>query len=49
MGWIEKVMKDISLDIRCDNDDTTVDGGSRSCAVIIQDLIVTRLKVCPPC
>ncbi|KAH9727253.1 protein FAR1-RELATED SEQUENCE [Citrus sinensis] len=30
MGWIEKAMKDVSLNVRCDGDDTTIDGGSSS-------------------
>ncbi|KAH9768887.1 protein FAR1-RELATED SEQUENCE [Citrus sinensis] len=30
MGWIEKVMKDVSLNVRCDGDDTTIDSGSSS-------------------
>ncbi|KAH9726548.1 protein FAR1-RELATED SEQUENCE [Citrus sinensis] len=30
MGWIEKAMKDVSLNVRCDDDDTTIDGGSSS-------------------
>ncbi|XP_052289369.1 protein FAR1-RELATED SEQUENCE 1-like [Citrus sinensis] len=45
MGWIEKVMKDVSLNVRCDGDDTTIDGGPSS---NIQDLVVTRRKGRPP-
>ncbi|XP_024038289.1 protein FAR1-RELATED SEQUENCE 1-like [Citrus clementina] len=45
MGWIEKVMKDVSLNVRCDGDDTTIDGGSNS---NIQDPVVTRRKGRPP-
>ncbi|KAH9795178.1 protein FAR1-RELATED SEQUENCE [Citrus sinensis] len=46
MGWIEKVMKDVSLNVRCDGDDTTIDGGSSS---NIQDPVVTRRKGRPSC
>ncbi|KAH9745082.1 protein FAR1-RELATED SEQUENCE [Citrus sinensis] len=46
MGWIEKVMKDVSLNVRCDGDDTTIDGGSSS---NIQDPVVTQRKGRPPC
>ena len=46
MGWIEKVMKDVSLNVRSDGDDTTIDGGSSS---NIQDPVVIRRKGHPPC
>ena len=46
MGWIEKVMKDVSLNVRSDGDDTTIDGGSSS---NIQDPVATRRKGRPPC
>ena len=49
VGWIEKVMKDVSLNVRCDSDDTTIDGRLRSCTEIIHDLVVTRHKGRPPC
>ena len=45
MGWIEKVIKDISLNIRCDGDDTTIDGRSSS---NIQDPMVSQHKGRPP-
>ncbi|KAK9213347.1 hypothetical protein WN943_002734 [Citrus x changshan-huyou] len=45
MGWIEKAMKDVSLNVRCDGDDTTIDGGSSS---NIQDPVVSRRKGRPP-
>ena len=46
MGWIEKAMKDVSLNVRCDGDDTTINGGSSS---NIQDPVVSRRKGRPPC
>ena len=49
MGWIEKVMKGVSLNIRCDDDDKTIDGGSGSCTEIIHDPIVTCPKGRPHC
>ncbi|KAH9727256.1 protein FAR1-RELATED SEQUENCE [Citrus sinensis] len=45
MGWIEKAMKDVSLNVRCDGDDTTIDGGSSS---NIQDPVVSQRKSRPP-
>ncbi|XP_024035512.1 protein FAR1-RELATED SEQUENCE 1-like [Citrus sinensis] len=32
MGWIEKAMKDVSLNVRSDGGDTTIYGGSGSCS-----------------
>ncbi|KAH9769746.1 protein FAR1-RELATED SEQUENCE [Citrus sinensis] len=37
LTWIEKAMKDVSLNVRCQSEDVTVVGGSRSCTEIIQD------------
>ena len=45
MGWIEKAMKDVSVNVRCDGDDATIDGGSSS---NIQDPVVSRRKGRPP-
>ncbi|KAH9760448.1 protein FAR1-RELATED SEQUENCE [Citrus sinensis] len=48
MGWIEKAMKDVSLNVRSDGDDTYNYGGSGSYTEIIQDPVVTRRKGRPP-
>ncbi|KAH9723716.1 hypothetical protein KPL70_007220 [Citrus sinensis] len=44
MGWIEKAMKDVSLNVLSDGGDTTIYGGSGSCSENIQDPVVTRRK-----
>ena len=47
LTWIEKVIRDVSLNAHCQSEDTTVVGGSGSCMKIIQDLVVSRHKGCP--
>ena len=48
LTWIEKAMKDVSLNVRCQSEDVTAAGGSGSCAEIIQDPVVSRHKGRPP-
>ena len=48
MGWIEKAMKDVSLNVRSDGDDTCSYGGSESYIENIQDLVATQRKGPPP-
>ncbi|XP_015387886.1 protein FAR-RED IMPAIRED RESPONSE 1-like [Citrus sinensis] len=48
LTWIEKAIKDVSLNVRCQSEDATVVGGSRSCTEIIQDPIISRRKGRPP-
>ena len=48
LTWIEKAMKDVSLNVRCQSEDVTAAGGSGSCAEIIQDPVASRRKGRPP-
>ena len=44
MTWIEKAMNDVSLNVRCESEDTTVVGEAGSCMEIVQDSVVSRCK-----
>ena len=44
LTWIEKAMNDVSLNVHCESEDTTVVGGAGSCMEIIQDSVVSHCK-----